>query len=99
MDISPIQQLIGENRLDEAEKNLILAQSSYPDNFQLSILLGEIALKKQDFASAINHFNRAIEINPDCTQAKAYLKTIKDILNISNSFYFENTYLADDIYE
>ncbi|MDY0279297.1 MAG: hypothetical protein RBR35_01895 [Salinivirgaceae bacterium] len=93
-----IETLIENNQLDEA---LILLQKK--DNTlsanQKNKLIGTIMMKKQEYGQALNYFYKILETDPNNKEAKSKIDVIRGILNISNSFYYENTYLDDSLYE
>ncbi|MDD2563034.1 MAG: hypothetical protein PHU27_02295 [Salinivirgaceae bacterium] len=96
--ILEIETLIENNQLDEA---LILLQKK--DNTlsanQKNKLIGTIMMKKQEYGQALNYFYKILETDPNNKEAKSKIDVIRGILNISNSFYYENTYLDDSLYE
>lgn len=97
MTIQNIVQLIDQHKLEEAWEQL----TQLPDNEKTENLLlgGKIKMMQQQFGEALNLYSKVLEIEPDNSEAKSKINSIRGILNISNSFYFENTYLDDGLYE
>ncbi len=94
-----IETLIAQNRLKEAQNLLLNELDKNPNNTANLSLLGQIAMKNQDYSKALNAFNKILSMDPTNHEAIAFISTIRGILSISNSFYFENTYLDDSLYE
>ena len=93
-----IEKLIEEHRLDEALEALYPRLES--DKSVKNLLLGgKITMMQQKYGDALNFFYKVLEIEPDNVEAQSKISSIRGILNITNSFYFENTYLDSSFYE
>jgi len=69
-----LQNIGGDEKLDEAEDELLKAQALTTDKEALAIIeskLGEIALDKDDYEDALEHFQRVEEIDPNFPGVKA----------------------------
>ncbi|MBE9468041.1 MAG: tetratricopeptide repeat protein [Bacteroidetes bacterium] len=93
------ESLFEKNKLEEAEKLFNKIVENDPNNDEAFYYLGRIKNKFQNFGQAINYFNKALEISPDNEKVKHAIISVNNILNISNSLYYENPYTDDDLYE
>lgn len=58
------------DKCEEAEKDLQRAAELDSSNFEVHRILGDICFNQQeDYDDAIQHYNRAINLNPECVQA------------------------------
>ncbi|BER91312.1 tetratricopeptide repeat protein [Atrimonas thermophila] len=57
-------QLIKEDRFEEAEKYLLRAQAIVPDSPSVYNLMGFLAYQKKDFKRAVRSFEKALQVNP-----------------------------------
>ncbi len=100
MSKEAIEKLIEEHRLNEAfeivNKKL---KSESNKSIEILFLAGKISMMQQKYGDALNFYYSVLELEPDNFEAQAKISSIRGILNISNSFYFENTYLDDGLYE
>ena len=98
MNNEEIIKCIEDNKLSDAWERLKpqLAQKS---DIDLYLLAGKIKMKQQIYGEALNYFYEVIRMESTNKEALSLISTIKSILNISNSFYYENTYLDDTLYE
>lgn len=60
---------------------------------------GKILKKFNRFGDALNAFNRALALDPEHKFSKAGIAIINSILSIENTFYYENAYTDDALYE
>jgi len=86
-------------KLDDAENILLDVITQSPNNIEALVILGKINSKKQDYGNAINFFNKVLELQPNNDNAKVGIKLIKNILQLSNNYYYENPYTDDDLYD
>ncbi len=93
-----IEKLIEEHRLDEALEALNARLESNKSVKNL-LLGGKITMMQQKYGDSLNFFYKVLEIEPDNVEAQSKISSIRGILNITNSFYFENTYLDSSLYE
>ncbi len=91
--------LFQEYKLDEAQELLESIIKSKPDELEALIYLGKIHSRTQNYGVAMNYFNSVLEIQPNNSAAKTGLTLIKNILQLTNNFYFENSYTDDDLYD
>ncbi|MFA6402369.1 MAG: tetratricopeptide repeat protein [Salinivirgaceae bacterium] len=97
--ITESERLFKEFKLDESRElleRILLADS---DNKDALLLLGKIHSRTQNFGSAINCFNNVLAHAPENLEAQTGLALIKNILQLTNNYYFENAYTDDDLYE
>ncbi len=66
-----------EGKLDHAHSILTLATELFPESANAWDSLGEITLLMGDRDEAIEHYKRALEIDPDFPSAKAQLQTLQ----------------------
>ncbi len=86
--LTTIKKLINEGELAQATQqlqSLITEDKSCAD--QVYYLLGNVCRKQGDWQGALNHYQEAIEINPD-SPAKEARSMIMDILNFYNKDMF-----------
>lgn len=92
-------KLFEENKFDDATKKFEKIVEIEPKNDEAYYYLGKIQNKFQNFGQAINFYNKSLELNPDNEHVKQSIGIVNNILNISNSLYYENPYTDDDLYE
>ena len=98
-DIEKAARLYSEYKLDEARNLLEAIEKKEEENLQVLVLLGKIHSRTQNYGVAMNYFNKALSIDKNNTEAKTGLQLIKNILQLTNNFYFENAYTDDDLYD
>jgi tetratricopeptide (TPR) repeat protein len=86
-------------KLEDAEDILKTELELNSNNIDALIIMGKISSRKQDYGSSINFFNKVLDLQPDNNEAKVGLKLIKNILQLSNNYYYENPYTDDELYE
>jgi tetratricopeptide (TPR) repeat protein len=62
----------GDQEQVETEYQAALAEN--PIDRKAEIRLGDIALRRSDLESALKHYNRALELQPNDAEAESYLK-------------------------
>lgn len=90
-------ELFNQDKYEEAFEILNALKADNTENDILYYYLGKILYKKQQFGEAINHYNKALEINPKNKEAEIGIRLIRNINGIANTFYFENPYTDDDL--
>ena len=86
--ITTIKNLINEGHLSEATSKLQqLLHTNTDCADQAHYLLGNICRKKGDWQGALNHYQEAIDLNPD-SPAKEARSMALDILNFYNKDMF-----------
>lgn len=91
--------LFEEYKLDEAKKILEQILEQDKNNIKAQLFLGKVNTRTQNYGDAINCFNKVLEKDSENAEAKTGLTLIKGILQLTNNFYFENSYTDDDLYE
>jgi tetratricopeptide (TPR) repeat protein len=69
------------------------------DNKQALLFLGKIHAKSQNYGVAMNYYNRVLELDKNNNEAEIGIKLIKNILQLTNNYYYENPYTDDDLYD
>lgn len=86
--LATIKKQINEGQLSEATEQLQqLVQTNPEYTDQVHYLLGNICRKKGDWQGALNHYQEAIDINPD-SPAQNARNMMMDILNFYNKDMF-----------
>lgn len=98
-DLKTAIHLFQEYKLDEAQEAFELIFDQNNSNLDVILYLGRIHSRTQNYGEALNFYNRAIEIDKDNATAKTGIQLIKNILQLTNNFYFENSYTDDDLYD
>lgn len=97
--IQEARQLFGQFKLDESQALCNAVLLDHPNQIEALLLSAKIASQKQDYGQALNYYNRIIELEQNNQEAKTAIQLIQNILGISNNFYYENPYTADELYE
>ena len=98
-DISRAIELFRNYKLDESREILEKIIQIEPENIEALVMLGNIHSRTQNYGVAINHFQKAIDLQPDNTEAITGLQLVRNILQLTNNYYFENPYTDDALYE
>lgn len=86
--LATIKEEINEGQLSEATEQLQqLIQTNPNCADQVHYLLGNICRKRGDWQGALNHYQEAIDINPD-SPAQSARSMMMDILNFYNKDMF-----------
>lgn len=86
-------------KLEEAQSIFDALYVDDPKNIEILIYLGKINTRTQNYGDAMNFYNKALEIDPKNEQANTGIQLAKNILQLTNNFYFENAYTDDGLYE
>jgi cytochrome c-type biogenesis protein CcmH/NrfG len=97
--IAEAERLFKEYKIEEAGELLQMTLIDEPDNKKALLLLGKIHSRTQNFGEAMNCFNQVLNSEPQNSEALTGLQLIKNILQLTNNYYFENAYTDDDLYE
>ncbi|WP_165840169.1 XrtA/PEP-CTERM system TPR-repeat protein PrsT [Motiliproteus coralliicola] len=107
IDVTNLSALLGQARVhlarhsfDQASRIADQALATEPDNAEVWYLLGSIAHAKKQFKTGIEHYGKALSLNPDHYQAKlsrigVYLDTglvqeaLKDLLELHELAAFD----------
>ncbi len=98
-DIVKATELFRNYKLDESREMLENIIESDSDNVDALIILGKIHSRTQNYGVSMNYFNKALEIQADNQDAIVGIKLIKNILQLTNNYYYENPYTDDDLYD
>lgn len=90
-------ELVDAELYNEAFESFQLLKEKYPENAEVYYYLGKLLYKKQNFGDAINMYLKALEIEPSMKKAEIGIRVIRNIVGISNSFYFENPYTDENL--
>ncbi len=93
------QELFRNYRLDEAREILEEVISGEPNNIEALVTLGKIHSRTQDYGKSMNYYQQVISIQPENIEATTGISLIKNILHLTNNYYFENAYTDDDLYD
>ena len=86
-------------KLDESRDILEEIIKVEPLNIDALVTLGRIHSRTQSYGQAMNYFQKVVEVEPNNSEAITGLQLIKNILQLTNNFYFENAYTNDNLYE
>lgn len=98
-DIEKAIALFREYKLEESRALLEEIVEREKQNVEALITLGRIHSRTQNYGVAMNYFNEVLKLDAENTEAKTGLQLIKNILQLTNNFYFENAYTDDDLYD
>lgn len=91
-----IEKYINNQEYTKALTELSNYISNHEDNFDLYILRGDIYYNKQDYAKALNDFNRGLKLNPGNKIIESKIEMIKDILKFQALDIYSSTNLNKD---
>lgn len=97
--IKKIEALIGRYKFEKALESIKKLTEEQGETTELLNFKGKIYTRQQQYGDALNTYNRVLGIDPQNKIAKYSIKMINDILKISRTFYFENPYTDDDLYD
>lgn len=80
-----IKELIQDNELEAAERELKLLIASHPDCDEAHFLLGNVYTKRNDLGAALTAYGKALAINPDSPAHLAH----DHIIEIMNFFHHD----------
>ena len=95
--ISQTIELFNQHKYSEALSQIEAAKEEGIVSFDLYLYQGRILQKMSQYGPAINSYTRAMEINPNDPRPQNEIQLIKDILSITNNFYYENPYTDLDL--
>lgn len=92
------ENFIEQKTVEEAWDNInsMIKNSPSADNYMLA---ANLKIKQQQYGEALNYLFEVLKTDAENTVAKSKISLIYSILNITNNFYYENTYLDDSLYE
>lgn len=91
--------LFNEYKLDEAREMLEKLLIEDSANELILVTLAKVHSRTQNYGEALNLFEKALELNSENSEAITGKKLIKNILQLTNNFYYENPYTDEDLYE
>lgn len=97
--LNKAKELYQEYKLDESQVLLEQLLSEDPSNKEALVFLAKIHTKTQNYGVALNCYNQVLQFDPSSSEATTGIKLIKNILQLSNNFYYENPYTDDDLYD
>ncbi len=62
--VALVQTLVRNNKVEEARRFMQVIVSENENNSTATLLLGQLSLLEKDIPTAIEHFNRVVQINP-----------------------------------
>lgn len=80
-NLAKANNLINRKRYSEAHSLLINMTSDYPYVSVTYDLLGNISYLQKDFRSAISHYQRSLEINPENVETKQVIDRLRSMTN------------------
>jgi tetratricopeptide (TPR) repeat protein len=97
--VSQAIELFNQQKYSEALSQIEAAKQDGVTSFDLYLYQGRILQKMSQYGPAINSFTQAMNINPTDPRPKNEIHLIKNILSITNNFYYENPYTDLDLIE
>lgn len=91
--------LIRNYKLEEALELLEQLILNDPNNLEILLPLAKLHSRTQKYGVAMNYFQKVLEIEPQNSEAITGLQLIKNILQLTNNYYYENPYTDEDLYE
>ncbi len=98
-DLDKAIELFNNYKLDEAKDILEDIVKSEPEHIEALVTLGKIHSRTQSYGDAMNIFQKVLELQPGNSEAETGLQLIKNILQLTNNYYFENPYTSDELYD
>lgn len=80
--LEEVENLLNAEKAELAKSLFDKLDEDY--SLEYFLLKGKIAQKYQNWSEAINAYNRVLEIDPSCSEAKSNLHLIDNILNFWN---------------
>lgn len=93
------KELYQQYKFDEAQVLFEQILSEEPNNQEALVFLAKIHAKTQNYGAALNCYNQVLQFDASNSEALTGIKLIKNILQLSNNFYYENPYTDDDLYD
>lgn len=83
LSLPNIQQLIDENRFDEAKTELDMFLTEQPSDDEAYFMRGKLKWREQNYSGAVTDFEHAVAINPD-NGAQHALELARDVFDYYN---------------
>jgi tetratricopeptide (TPR) repeat protein len=90
--ISEAVELFNQHKYHEALTEIENAKKEGDMTFDLYLYQGRILQKMSQYGPAINSLEQARKLNPNDPRPENEIQLIKNILAITNNFYYENPY-------
>ncbi len=90
-----VKQYKTEQALDYIQK-LVDTGALHPDLYYWQ---GKIYQQRQDYGLALNAYQKALDLYPHHKGAETGITMVQAILQIANSYYYENPYTDEELYE
>lgn len=97
--IKAIEDFIDLYLLDQAMDLVDKVIESQDNKIELLCYKGKIYSRKQEYREALNIYNKILDIEKDNEVALTSIQMINNILKIRRTFYFENPYTDEELYE
>ena len=97
--VSQAIELFYQHKYSEALSEIEVAKKKGVVSFDLFLYQGRILQKMSQYGPAINSFNQAMGIDPNDPRPENEIQLIKNILSITNNFYYENPYTDLELIE
>jgi len=98
-DLHIALNLYNEYKLDESRAILENIIENENKNETALLTLAKIHSRTQNYGVAMNLFSKVLEINTNNAEATTGLQLIKNILQLTNNYYYENPYTDDGLYD
>lgn len=99
LNLATAEEYYRNYKLDEAQAILDEILAKEPANITALLLLGKICTKTQNYGEAINSFNAVLSNDSFNKEAETGLQLIKNILQLTNNYYYENAYTDEGLYD
>lgn len=93
------KELFQQYKLDEAQELFEQILANDTTNKEALVFLAKIHTKTQNYGAALNCYNQVLQFDASNNESLTGIKLIKNILQLSNNFYYENPYTDDDLYD
>jgi len=99
MKLNQAITLFQEYKLEEAQLAFEQLLEEEPGQIDALVYLGRIHSRTQNYGEAMNCYQQVLDKYPENSSAKTGLQLIKNILQLTNNYYFENAYTDDELYD
>jgi tetratricopeptide (TPR) repeat protein len=97
--VSEAVELFNQHKYTEALTYIEAAKREGVESFDLYLYQGRILHKMGKYGPAINSFEQAKNFAPSDPRPENEIELIKNILSITNNFYYENPYTDSNLIE
>lgn len=92
-------KMFNDFKLDEARELLEELIVKDENNEVALVTLAKIHSRTQSYGEALNLFDKVLELKPDNSEAITGKQLIKNILQLTNNYYYENPYTDEELYD